>query len=374
MRKVLLSVIFLCLIVCVVPSVFASGETGGISVKDTVVKDNEIFPCEIYAECGKGIKFMEFHLSIPNEFELMGYKANDKIEKYRILDKKDHNEYDLLFKTPDGEEFNSNEYVLKLYLRACEDAKDGIYEIKISGVRVYDKSETFFQPGNVSAKLILCIHSDIQTVNMGKCNHSFDDWTVTKQPTYNSEGTRVKKCVKCKNVCKTLPVPKIEKRNITQTNVKYNSKCTYTTKEVKPSVTLTYKGVTLKEKTDYTVSYTNNKSVGTGKIVISGKGGYQGKIQLKFTINPKKVTGLKAKKTTASKITLVWNKCEEADKYIIYIYKDKKWQQVGETQKCTFTVKKLSGGKKYKFKVRAVKGNYKGEFSSVLSAKTSSSK
>lgn len=59
----------------------------------------------------------------------------------------------------------------------------------------------------------------------------------------------------------------------------------YTGKEVKPDVTVTMNGVTLQQDKDYTVSYQNNVKVGNkAKVIITGKGSYNGKIEKYFTI------------------------------------------------------------------------------------------
>ena len=58
----------------------------------------------------------------------------------------------------------------------------------------------------------------------------------------------------------------------------------YTGSYVKPSVVLRYNGNKLKQGTDYTVSYSNNKSVGTARVTIKGKGKYTGTKTLTFKI------------------------------------------------------------------------------------------
>ncbi|MDY2997751.1 MAG: leucine-rich repeat protein [Faecalimonas sp.] len=61
----------------------------------------------------------------------------------------------------------------------------------------------------------------------------------------------------------------------------------YTGKEIQPEVTVKDGEYTLQEGIDYTVSYENNKNVGTGKILINGKGGYKGTKTVTFTIAAK---------------------------------------------------------------------------------------
>lgn len=60
---------------------------------------------------------------------------------------------------------------------------------------------------------------------------------------------------------------------------------TYTGKAIKPSVTITNKGVKLKKDNDYTISYQNNKNVGTATMRIQGKNGYTGTITTTFVIH-----------------------------------------------------------------------------------------
>lgn len=85
----------------------------------------------------------------------------------------------------------------------------------------------------------------------------------------------------------------------------------YTGKAVKPTVTLSFSKTysTLKKNRDYTVSYKNNKKVGTATVTVKGKGGFSGKLTKKFKIvknGMKKgktfaVDGLQYKVTTGGK-------------------------------------------------------------------------
>ncbi len=58
----------------------------------------------------------------------------------------------------------------------------------------------------------------------------------------------------------------------------------YDGKAQTPAVTVKYGGKTLKAGTDYTVSYTNNKAVGTAKVTVTGKGSYKGSVSKTFRI------------------------------------------------------------------------------------------
>lgn len=74
---------------------------------------------------------------------------------------------------------------------------------------------------------------------------------------------------------------KISAAKITLSKYSY----TYDGKEKKPSVTVKMGDKKLKQGTDYTVSYSNNKSVGTATVTIKGKGKYEGSVTQTFTIS-----------------------------------------------------------------------------------------
>ena len=59
----------------------------------------------------------------------------------------------------------------------------------------------------------------------------------------------------------------------------------YTGKAIKPTPKVKYNGKTLKNGTDYSLSYSKNTKVGTATIKIKGKGNYTGTTYKKFTIN-----------------------------------------------------------------------------------------
>ena len=58
----------------------------------------------------------------------------------------------------------------------------------------------------------------------------------------------------------------------------------YTGTYIKPSVNVRYNGYRLNEGTDYTLSYSNNKNVGTATVKVIGKGQYTGTRTLTFLI------------------------------------------------------------------------------------------
>ncbi|MBQ0079503.1 MAG: fibronectin type III domain-containing protein, partial [Eubacterium sp.] len=76
-----------------------------------------------------------------------------------------------------------------------------------------------------------------------------------------------------------------------------------------PAVTVKNdEGTTLVKGTDYTVAYKNNKTVGKGSVVISGKGDYTFTKTLTFKINPKATKLKKVKRAGKGKMKVTWKK------------------------------------------------------------------
>lgn len=74
-------------------------------------------------------------------------------------------------------------------------------------------------------------------------------------------------------------------KNIADVQISKISSQTYNDgSAIKPEVTLKYNGVKLKAGTDYSVSYSNNHSVGTATVTIKGLGNYKGSATVNFEI------------------------------------------------------------------------------------------
>lgn len=148
----------------------------------------------------------------------------------------------------------------------------------------------------------------------------------------------------------------------------------YTGKAIKPSVTVKDGTKTLVKGTDYTLSYKNNKNIGTATVTITGKGSYTGTKTLPFKIIPAKTT-LTAKKSNG-KYALSWKKVTGITKYQIQYSTDS-----GKTYKTAGTVSsdktsatlKLDTSKSYTFRIRSYKTvdgkKYYSSWSKVVSVK-----
>ena len=168
------------------------------------------------------------------------------------------------------------------------------------------------------------------------------------------------------------------KNNFKKATISGISNKSYTGKNITQSITVKYNGKTLKKGTDYTVSYSSNKNIGTATVKIAGKGSYTGTITKTFKINPAKQEIQKL--TAKSKAFFVdWAQKGSATGYEIQYATNSKFtsaKKVTITNKKTDTktVSKLSGKKKYYVRVRSytnVNGKvYYGAWSDIKSIKT----
>ena len=168
------------------------------------------------------------------------------------------------------------------------------------------------------------------------------------------------------------------KNNFKKATISGISNKSYTGKNITQSITVKYNGKTLKNGTDYTVSYSNNKKVGTATVKITGKGSYTGTITKTFKINPAKQEIQKL--TAKSKAFFVdWAQKGSATGYEIQYATNSKFtsaKKVTITNNKTdkTTISKLSGNKKYYVRVRSyttVKGTkYYGAWSTSKSVTT----
>lgn len=82
----------------------------------------------------------------------------------------------------------------------------------------------------------------------------------------------------------TVKMFTIKHADIKDATISGISNKTYNGSAQTQKITVKANGTTLKEGTDYTVSYSNNVNPGTATVTISGKGNYEGSLQRSFTI------------------------------------------------------------------------------------------
>ena len=147
----------------------------------------------------------------------------------------------------------------------------------------------------------------VQTV-INATGHKSSGWIVDKAAFIGVKGSKHKECTVCKKVLETAEIPALSRISISKASVTLStSTYAYDGKAKKPGVTVKLNGKTLKNGTDYTVSYSNNTKVGTAKVTITGKGNYTGSVSKTYSIknNFKKATisGISNKSYTGKNIT-----------------------------------------------------------------------
>ena len=153
-----------------------------------------------------------------------------------------------------------------------------------------------------------CSCGDSYTETIPATGHKSSAWITDKAASIGVKGSKHKECTVCKKVLETAEIPALSRISISKASVTLSTSIyAYDGKAKKPGVTVKLNGKTLKNGTDYTVSYSNNTKVGTAKVTIKGKGNYTGSVSKTYSIknNFKKATvsGISTKAFTGKNIT-----------------------------------------------------------------------
>lgn len=170
----------------------------------------------------------------------------------------------------------------------------------------------------------------------------------------------------------------ITKRALAGGTVSVASSVSFTGSNITPSVTVNVAGRTLTSDTDYTVSYSNNKNVGTSNVYVYGKGNYSGSLSAKFDIVPAKQQ-IQKLETKYKGFFVDWAQKGSATGYDVEYSVNANMsgavsKHLTANKPDTLTVNGLSGDKTYYVRVRSytnVNGKvYYGAWSDVKSIKT----
>ena len=170
----------------------------------------------------------------------------------------------------------------------------------------------------------------------------------------------------------------ITKRAMAGGTVSVASSVSFTGSNITPSVTVKVAGRTLTNGTDYTVSYSNNKNVGTSNVYVYGKGNYSGSLSAKFDIVPAKQQ-IQKLETKYKGFYIDWAQKGSATGYDVEYSVNANMsgavsKHLTANKPDTLTVSGLSGDKVYYVRVRSytnVNGKvYYGAWSDIKSIKT----
>ena len=156
-------------------------------------------------------------------------------------------------------------------------------------------------------------------------------------------------------VTKTFKITAKSIKNAEVTGLKANKY--YTGKAIKQTPVVKAGGKTLKEGTDYTVTFKNNTKIGKATITIKGKGNYTGTITQTFKIIPKKTTLKTAASPKAGQLKVTYSKQTNITGYQITYAKNSAFTSGKASKSSLKLTKTISGLKKgtYFVKVRTYK-------------------
>ena len=162
-------------------------------------------------------------------------------------------------------------------LVSCTISKKNIANITISNI-----ADQTYTAGEIKPSITVTL--DGKTLTNGsdyslsyKNNINVGEATIVIQGTGNYTGT----------VSKTF---RITSKSINGASISNVANQTYTTGEIKPSITVTLDGKTLTNGSDYSLSYKNNINVGNATITIQGIGNYTGSVTKTFKIIGKSIS------------------------------------------------------------------------------------
>lgn len=147
--------------------------------------------------------------------------------------------------------------------------------------------------------------------------------------------------------------------NIANTTIKVENQI-YNNKKQRPEVIVTDGQKVLEEGKDYTVSYSDNKEIGTATVTVKGCNDYMGSAKATFSILPQTAENLKTSDVLTNSLKLSWKKVDNADGYKIYKYNasTKKYdllKTISKNTTITYKDTKIVSATSYLYKVSAYK-------------------
>ena len=217
-----------------------------------------------------------------------------------------------------------------------------------------------------------CWKDDVSTVCVSLINvYGEDNSTIDNSAFPTEDGTI--------SVTFTIKFPDTKTDLSKKGKITVAKKKAYTGKALKPAVTVKADGKTLKNGTDYSISYKNNKKPGKATVTVTGKGNYTGKKSASFIIVPKKQAAPSVKALGKQKIKVTVKRDKLATGYKFQYSTDKKFKKgvktvtISKNKTTSKTIAKLKKGKTYYVRTAAYikvgKTAYAGSFSKVKSVK-----
>ena len=188
-------------------------------------------------------------------------------------------------------------------------------------------------------------------VKIAPTEHVWGPKQIVAEASPTEDGKLVCSCANCP-AKKTTTLAKVSKISLSKTVFDYNGKVR------KPSVTVKNRTGNEIPSKYYTIKWSDkdSKSIGKYYVKVRFKSPYSGSKKLSYCISPLKVKDLEQTNVTETTVSLKWSAAKYAKYYQVHMSKDngKTWEKVAVVSKAKATVKSLSPGKKYLFRVRAL--------------------
>ena len=214
-----------------------------------------------------------------------------------------------------------------------------------------------------------------------KLPHTSSDWIIDKEAAPGIAGSMHTECTVCHERLETATIPALARIDISEADATLSTSIyEYGGGYMKPGVVVKLNDTLLVAGKDYTVSYINNKKVGTATVIVNGIVQYTGSISKTFTINPAK-QNIQKLETRYGGFFVDWAQKGSATGYEIqyatnYGFTNAETKKLTANKPDTATIGGLYRGRNYFVRVRSytiVRGStYYGEWSPIKNVVTAS--
>lgn len=153
---------------------------------------------------------------------------------------------------------------------------------------IITKQPTCAEPGEQVRYCTIC-GNVAEKQEITKLPHTPSDWIIDKEAAPGIAGSMHTECTVCHERLETAAIPALARIDISEADATLSTSIyEYDGGYMKPGVVVKLNDTLLVAGKDYTVSYINNKKVGTATVIVNGIVQYTGSISKTFTINPAK--------------------------------------------------------------------------------------
>ena len=245
---------------------------------------------------------------------------------------------------------------------------------------IITKQPTCAEPGEQVRYCTIC-GNVAEKQEITKLPHTSSDWIIDKEAAPGIAGSMHTECTVCHERLETATIPALARIDISEADATLSTSIyEYDGGYMKPGVVVKLNDTLLVAGKDYTVSYINNKKVGTATVIVNGIVQYTGSISKTFTINPAK-QNIQKLETRYGGFFVDWAQKGSATGYEIqyatnYGFTNAETKKLTANRPDTATIGGLYRGHNYFVRVRSytiVKGStYYGEWSPIKNVVTAS--